>query len=60
MSVVKKVASKSIVQKKSRAKTKTTQSAKKRVEVLKEIDELKEKLRARRIHGNEDKKKNRS
>jgi AMP nucleosidase len=32
-------------------------SAKIRVEVLKEIEDLKEKLRSRRIHGNEDKKK---
>lgn len=57
MSVVKKVALKKVTQKKSREKTLASHSAKKRVEVLKEIDDLKEKLRSRRIHGNVDKKK---
>lgn len=57
MSVVKKVALKKVTQKKSREKTLASHSAKKRVEVLKEIEDLKEKLRSRRIHGNVDKKK---
>lgn len=57
MSVVKKAALKKVTQKKSRAKTIASHSAKKRIEVLQEIEELKEKLRARRIHGNVDKKK---
>lgn len=57
MGVVKKVALKKVIQKKSREKTLASHSAKKRIEVLKEIEDLKEKLRARRIHGNEDKKK---
>ena len=57
MGVVKKVALKKVTQKKSRAKTIASHSAKKRVEVLQEIEDLKEKLRARRIHGNEDKRK---
>ncbi|MBC7537184.1 MAG: AMP nucleosidase [Bacteriovorax sp.] len=54
---LKKVALKKVVAKKSRDKTIASHSAKKRIEVLKEIEDLKEKLRARRIHGNEDKKK---
>ena len=57
MSVVKRVAPKRAVSKKPRAKSVASQTAKKRVEVLKDIEDLKEKLRARRIHGNEDKKK---
>ena len=63
MGIVKKVALKKValkkvvVQKKSREKTIASHSAKKRIEVLKEIEDLKEKLRARRIHGNEEKKK---
>lgn len=73
MSVVKKSASKSKASKiekknvqatsgnsapkKSRKKTKETLTAKNRIEVLKEIEDLKEKLRSRRIHGNEEKKK---
>jgi len=55
--VVKKVASKKGTPKKSQAETMASHSAKKRVEVLKEIDDLKEKLRSRRIHGNEEKRK---
>ncbi len=57
MSVVKKTALKKATQKKSREKTLASHSAKKRVEVLKEIEDLKEKLRHRRIHGNEEKRK---
>lgn len=57
MSVVKKVAAKKTVEKKPSAKSLASHSAKKRVEVLKDIEDLKEKLRARRIHGNVDKKK---
>ena len=70
MSVAKKIASKSKIKKidkvsavddslrdSSRQKSKAKLTAKKRIEVLKEIEELKEKLRSRRIHGNEDKKK---
>ena len=57
MSVVKKVAAKKTVQKKPSAKSLASHTAKKRVEVLKDIEDLKEKLRARRIHGNVDKKK---
>lgn len=70
MSVAKKNASKGKVKKVSkvgapdgvtqavsREKIKARLSAKKRVEVLKDIEDLKEKLRSRRIHGNEDKKK---
>ena len=55
--VVKKVSLKKATQKKSREKTQASHSAKKRREVLNEINDLKEKLRARRIHGNEEKKK---
>ncbi len=55
--VVKKVGLKKATQKKSREKTEASHSAKKRREVLNEINDLKEKLRARRIHGNEEKKK---
>lgn len=55
--VVKKVASKKGTPKKSQEETMASHSAKKRVEVLKEIDDLKEKLRSRRIHGNEEKRK---
>lgn len=54
---VKKAALKKTTQKKSREKTLESHSAHTRVEVLKEIEDLKEKLRSRRIHGNEDKKK---
>jgi AMP nucleosidase len=54
---VKSIASGKVIQKKSREKTLSSHSAKKRVEVLKDIEDLKEKLRSRRIHGNEDKKK---
>jgi AMP nucleosidase len=57
MVVAKKVAIKKVVQKKSREKTLLSPSAKKRIEVLKEIEDLKEKLRTRRIHGNAEKKK---
>jgi len=57
MSIGKKTALKKATQKKSRAKTLASNTAKKRVEVLKEIEELKARLRQRRIHGNEDKKK---
>lgn len=57
MSIAKKPALKKATQKKSRAKTLASNTAKKRVEVLKEIEELKARLRQRRIHGNEDKKK---
>lgn len=57
MSVVKNGAAKNKAQKKPSAKSAASQSAKIRVEVLKDIEDLKEKLRARRIHGNEDKKK---
>jgi AMP nucleosidase len=57
MSVVKKVALKKATQKKSRERTLASHSAKKRIEVLQEIEDLKEKLRARRIHGNEEKRK---
>lgn len=57
MSIVKKTALKQATQKKSRAKTLDSNSAKKRVEVLKEIEELKARLRSRRIHGNEEKRK---
>lgn len=57
MSVAKKAASKKVAPKKPRAKAQVSQTAKKRVEVLKEIEDLKEKLRSRRIHGNEEKKK---
>jgi AMP nucleosidase len=70
--VVKKSTTKKAAQKKPRSKVKTKSFAKARVapiehaiapsehhrrEVLNEINDLKEKLRARRIHGNEDKKK---
>lgn len=55
--VVKKVTLKKATQKKSREKTVASQSAKKRREVLNEINDLKEKLRSRRIHGNESKRK---
>lgn len=55
--VVKKVASKKGTPKKSQEEAMASHSAKKRVEVLKEIDDLKEKLRSRRIHGNEEKRK---
>lgn len=55
--VVKKSTLKKAVQKKARSKTIESQTAKKRREVLHEINDLKEKLRARRIHGNEDKRK---
>ncbi|NOT79085.1 MAG: AMP nucleosidase [Bacteriovoracaceae bacterium] len=55
--VVKKSTLKKAVQKKSRSKTIESQSESKRREVLHEINHLKEKLRARRIHGNEDKRK---
>lgn len=54
---MKKAASKKVTPKKARKETVASHSAKKRVEVLKEIDDLKEKLRSRRIHGNVDKKK---
>ena len=70
MSVAKKTASKSKAKKidklgarndatqdVSSQKNKAKLTAKKRVEVLQEIEDLKEKLRSRRIHGNEDKKK---
>lgn len=57
MSVAKKAASKKVSQKKPRAKAQDGQTAKKRVEVLKEIEDLKEKMRSRRIHGNDEKKK---
>jgi AMP nucleosidase len=57
MGVVKKVALKKVGPKKSKAKAVASHTAKKRVEVLKDIEDLKEKLRSRRIHGNEDKKK---
>ncbi|MDD4973866.1 MAG: AMP nucleosidase [Bacteriovorax sp.] len=53
----KKIALKKVVAKKSREKTIASHSAKVRIEVLKEIEDLKEKLRARRIHGNEEKRK---
>jgi AMP nucleosidase len=53
----KKAALKKVVAKKSREKTNASHSAKVRIEVLKEIEDLKEKLRARRIHGNEEKRK---
>jgi AMP nucleosidase len=53
----KKAALKKVVAKKSREKTIASHSAKVRIEVLKEIEDLKEKLRARRIHGNEEKRK---
>ncbi len=62
--VVKKSTLKKAVQKKSRTKASAkatkaeeSQSETQRREVLHEINDLKEKLRARRIHGNEDKKK---
>ena len=55
--VVKKVSIKKATQKKSREKTVASQSAYKRREVLNEINDLKEKLRSRRIHGNESKRK---
>lgn len=57
MSVVKKSALKKAMQKKAKSPSISKQSAKKRIEVLKEIEELKEKLRSRRIHGNEEKKR---
>lgn len=57
MSVVKKTALKKATQKKARSKTLESHNAKKRVEVLKDIEDLKEKLRSRRIHGNEEKRK---
>jgi len=62
MSVVKKNALKKATQKKAapkkvRSSTAEAPGAKQRVEVLKEIEDLKEKLRSRRIHGNEEKRK---
>ena len=59
--VKKKAASKKAPQKNEREKTPKNnieaQSERVRNEVLQEIDDLKEKLRSRRIHGNEEKKK---
>lgn len=55
--MVKKVSLKRATQKKSRQKTEASYTAKERREVLDEINNLKEKLRSRRIHGNEQKKK---
>ncbi len=57
MGVEKKTALKKATQKKSRESAQAKLSAKHRVEVLKEIEELKEKLRSRRIHGNDEKRK---
>jgi len=55
--MVKKGSIKKAAQKKSREKTEASQTAKERREVLIEINDLKEKLRSRRIHGNEQKRK---
>ncbi len=52
MSVAKKNAQKKATQKKASSEKKAE-----RVEVLKEIEELKKQMRSRRIHGNEEKKK---
>jgi AMP nucleosidase len=52
MSVAKKNAQKKATQKKA-----STEKKAERVEVLKEIEELKKQMRSRRIHGNEEKKK---